>query len=99
MERSLVSVLVHAIVVVKSVGQIAAFLNLRYQGPGTDGMNGTGFYIEEIVLEDLHVVKVLFYLSGFDASSDLSLRNVVAEAVNKLCSGLCVENIPHFGLA
>ena len=99
MELSFIPVLVHAVIVIESVGQVAAFLDLGYESPGADGMNGSRFYIEEVVFEDFHVVKVLFYLAGFDTPSDLSLRNVMAEAVDKLCSGLCVKNIPHFGLA
>lgn len=79
MQRAFVSVFIHPVIVIQPVGQVAALLNLRDQGSGTDGVDGARLNKEYVIFRNGHGLQMLstvpFSMLSRRASASVSWRS------------------------
>ena len=99
MQRTLLTVLVHPVIVIQPIGQVAAFLNLRDQRSRADGVNGARLDKKDVIFRHRDGLQIGFHGAVFNTSSQNLRGNIPAQAVNQLRALCRIQHIPHLRLA
>ena len=90
---------IDSVIVIETIGQIAAFLNFGNQNARANRVNRPCFNIKNIILVHCHMVEIMPDGSAFEFSSNSLLIQILVESIHKLCAFLCSQDIPHLSLA
>ena len=82
MQFSFVPVFISSVVIIKSIGDVAALLNLGDKAAGSDGVNSAGGDKKDVVLVGRNVTKELCDLICFKALADGFFIHIHAKAVD-----------------
>ena len=99
MERSLFSVFVQPVIIVKAVGYIGVFLDFCEKGSGADCMDGSWADKKDVVLFHRNTLKVLSNRSLQDAFPERVPVNTVLQSINQLGMTPGGKHIPQLCLA
>ena len=96
MKRSLISVFIHTVVIIQSVGNVGTLLHLRKQSPFTDTVNRSGLYKVNLILLNRNSAKKIRQRFVPDGFFHFFPACISRKAIDYFAAGCRVENIPHF---